>query len=301
MNIIAVPVGNMNTASSRIRCFRFMEFMPKEVTYRFGGDLALNQLNGDILYFQKVAPPAVVNLVKEYRKRGGKAVYDLDDDFGIWPGMLEKEMCDSVNAVTTDTEFRAEKLRAITSTPVHVIPDVIDYVKAKEPPVEIREKMESIVAFGSNHSVSIVAPTFNCVTNYRKCYIGQSPGIIPQCSFARWDANSFLTNLKQHDVAVLIHDANDAGNMKSNNRLLVCMSVGIPTIVSNTVAYSQTMKELGTDFLVLDQPSSINSILSQLEDRKVRQDMSDKFVQYVWTNFPPESSSVKLLELFKSL
>lgn len=297
MHILANPISNENTASSRIRCYRFLQYMGKEHLISIIKPKTTRRV--DLYYVQKNAYIQTVKEAAEYRMNSIPVVYDIDDDFGVWPDMYEKSMLEIAHAITTDTIERKIYLENYTNKPVYVIPDAVDYVSQNESPVILRNKIEVVGTFGVT---DIFKPYLESIYGRYKIYYISTP--IPSLSaFARldWKLDTFINTLKEFDVCVLIHPNDNKGNMKSNNRLLVCMAIGLPCIVSNTPAYVNTMKEIGLDMLIAKQPSDVPIILDRLQDPTVRLEISDKFIQYAWNNYSPQRSSKTLEDLFKYL
>ena len=84
----------------------------------------------------------------------------------------------------------------------------------------------------------------------------------------RWRLESFPNTIKLFDGCILTHYGDDRGNAKSNNKLLNCMAIGIPTIVSPTVSYETTMNETGFKFLVCRNDGDINNKVADEEREK---------------------------------
>lgn len=297
MKIIGISIADKNTASSRIRFFRFLEYLPSDFNY----EIYSGNLNCDILYVQKNARSNIIEVAKKAKELNIPIVYDIDDDFGIWPDMDEIEMLNLSSIVITDTDMRASYLKNYTKTPIKIVPDSLDYVSDYESKVIISETLKNIVTFGNNTSLNYTSEFYNNVPeNYIKNYIGAFPNIL--CgNFIPWQLSSFLQSLKCFDVGILVHPDDNKGNMKSNNRLLVCMSIGLPVIVSNTSAYSNTLKNIDCEFLIVKDVKDIRTIFKTIEPQKIRQEISIKFQNYAWNNFAPRKSSNILAEIFIGL
>ena len=77
------------------------------------------------------------------------------------------------------------------------------------------------------------------------------------------------------------------------------MAIGMPVIVSNTVAYRETVGNVGLDWLCVDSPGETGSVVNRLEDVGVRKMISDKFVEYAYDNHSPEKSGKILAKVFE--
>ena len=296
-------IANSNAASSRIRCFRFFKFMAGD--YNFCDINDTNYINAevDLLFIQKIATKDYINVAKVYASKNIPIIYDIDDDFGVWENMFEKDMLNIVSAITTDTIERKQYLEKYTKTPIYVIPDAIDYVNDKSRAIIIKDKISNIYTFGSGGNIEYSVPyLLQIPNNYNTYYItGADNTKLRSIKKILWMETTFISYMYNADICILIHPDDARGNMKSNNRLLVSMSLGIPCIVSNTSAYKETMKSIGCDILVAKSENDVKTILTQLESVELRKEISAKFYEYAWNNFSPQISSDKLSELFKTL
>lgn len=299
MLIITKPIANANTASSRIRCYRFLKYLSEDFSFKEFRYIP----EGDLFFVQKIATPQMINFAKVFKSRRVPVVYDIDDDFGVWPNMDEKTMLNIASAITTDTQERKEYLEKFTKTPIHIIPDALDYVSGDESSMQINDEITSINTFGSDGGVDISTSFMLAIPeNFSGSYISQNANYkLNRFRKIDWKLDTFLNELRKSDVSILVHPSDIKGSMKSNNRLLVCMSIGMPCIVSNTPAYRQTMEQVGCEFLVANEPSDVPEILNRISSAKARREISEKFHKYAWENFSPQKSSSLLGNLFKEL
>lgn len=304
IRVRALPIAGTETASSRIRCFRLLEHLPAE---QFDVDLLTRVIEEgdvefDVLYLQKAAHEHVLELAREAIAMGIKVVYDIDDPFGLYGGMHEEEMCRLATAVTVDTEARAEVVRAVTDRPVHVVPDCLDYVGDALVRAPLRDRLGEVVTFGN---VESLAATRNFLARVPegigRTYIGRPAGQIPDCRYIEWKLETFLEDLARFDVALLVHDSSSSGVLKSNNRLLVALSIGLPTIVSDTPAYAETVRALGHPELICASPTDVPRALRSIEDVGRRLEIAEAGVRLSWENYSPAVVAALFGELLRSL
>ncbi len=299
MNIIGTPIGGMDVASSRIRFYRILDSIVPKISWEIYSEKSSLP---DLCYIQKAAYAKTLSIVKEYIKNKIPVVYDIDDAFGVWEGMFERSMLNIVDVITTDTEERRKDIIKYTDKPVYVVPDALDYVSTEEEPIKINDKIKNIVTFGSNGGVSYSVEYLSKVpTEYTVNYISSIENGDIKGNFIKWELHNFLNNLKMNDIAVLAHPDTSNGSMKSNNRLLVCMSIGMPCIVLKTHAYSETMRLLGYDLLVANTPSDVPKIIEELKDPSIRKAISEVFIKYSWENYNPKLSGELLYDIFFKL
>lgn len=302
--IRALPIGGLDTASSRIRCYRFLENLPQD---EFDVDLlsrvlAEGRVDFEVLYIQKAAHGHVLDLAREAIGMGIKVLYDIDEAFGLYKGMHEAELCQIATAVTVDTEARAALVRTLTTRPVHVVPDCLDYTTGELRRAPLREELRSVVTFGNIESLRATRPYLEQVPRHlRRAYVGRPAGQIPHCEYIEWRLNSFVFNLTRFDACVLVHDNDGAGNLKSNNRLLVAMSVGLPAIVSNTPAYAETVRAIGHPGLICDSPADVPGRFGYIEDVGLRLEIAEASVRYAWNHYSPVVVGEQFAQVLRSL
>jgi predicted peroxiredoxin len=297
IRIAGIPTGKITGGSVRIRYYTFLSALDK-----LEFEIVDNCKDADIFYVQKKSTKDVIELVKELKKKGVKIVYDLDDGDGYRDkkDRYDKKMFVLADAITTDTEMRAEAFRKKTDKPIHVVQDCIDYGIKFEDRIDIREKIICGGTFGTHKVLEATYDQANYVLNSAKKEYVTDRKIIKynNWEWKKWSLDTFVNILKKWDICVLSHPKNDIGGMKSNNRLLVCMALGIPTFVSNTFAYSNTMKAMGFEWLIVYQ-----NILpvAALFDPIMRKSVSTKMHMYVWKNYSPEISGKQLENVFRSV
>jgi hypothetical protein len=306
IRIAGVPTGKITGGSVRIRYYTFLSALDKSRC-----ELVDDYNDADIFYVQKKSTKDVIELVKELKKKGIKIVYDLDDGDGYRDkkDRYDKKMFALADAITTDTEMRAEAFRKKIDKSVHVVQDCIDYGIKFEDWIDIREKITCGGTFGTHKVLEATYKDANRILSNGVClkeYV--TDRILSKYNgwgYRKWDLDLFVNTIKRWDICVLLHPKNDIGGLKSNNRLLVCMALGIPTFVSDTLAYSETMKAAGLEQLVLNDwyCKKISEALFpySLADPIVRKGISIRMHMYAWENYSPEISGKQLENVFRSV
>lgn len=298
LTIQFITIGNTLAGSSRIRVFRLLQYFPNNVFYKVG---RYTDLNCDILFIQKIADQECLDLAAKAKVKGIKVVYDIDDDFGVYKDMDETKMCKLADLIITDMPERAAYLNNICTTPIKILPPALDYLNSKEDKIALKDNMTNLVSFGNLRNILPIEKYFDAAPPHlNKYYIGE---VILQFNHKyqhiHWDLYNFINELKKFDLCILVHPENDDSTRKSNNRLVVCMALGLPTIVSKTNSYYHTLKEIGLEFLVCEQPNKLKDIITRLEDPITRQVVSEKFRDYAWAHYAPRKISSQLLALLR--
>jgi hypothetical protein len=297
IRIAGAPTGKITGGSVRIRYYAFLSALDKSEF-----EIVDNYDNADIFYVQKNSRKEIIKLVRELKGKGIKIVYDLDDGDGYRDkkDRDDKSMFILSDAITTDTEMRAEAFRKKTDKFVFVVQDCIDYGIKPDDRIEIRKKVTCGGTFGTHKVLEATYDQVNYALNSTEREYVTDRKIIRynNWEWKKWDLDTFVNILKKWDICALAHPKNDIGGMKSNNRLLVCMALGIPTFVSNTFAYSDTMKAMGLEWLILYQ--NVLPVVA-LFDPIMRKSVSTKMHMYAWENYSSEISGKQLENVFRSV
>ena len=285
LKISFMPCSNMRGASSRIRVY-FIAAALRAQGYQV--EVSRAPTDPDVLVIQKRIDSVTLAAAKSVRARGGRVVYDLDD-FGIGLDWLkidprvEGELLSLVDTLVVDTDERLafcmdnNKYKDIPHRAV--IPDCIDYYPwlprpvLERPPLGAKPKA---IWFGNavNFSAAseyLAAAVDRGVVERVDVYTNQTHtsdlGIrFPGLGFHGWSLETFPSIVSGYDCSVLIHDSNKEGQLKSNNKMLVCLAAGVVPFVSHTPSYRSTAYEIGCPELVV---SSAPALLERLRSRSL--------------------------------
>ena len=290
MKISAIPYSNMDTATTRLRFYAVLNALPSEYTWSKCNKLA----EGDILYIQKKADRDTLRTAMAAKDKGIKIVYDLGD-----PAIYDEEhhritMLRLANVITTDTENRKTELLQYVKNIV-VVPDCIDY-EGTYRTFEYAPEIKRIVTFGNTESITAAAPYMNPLP-LKKVYITNNKRpCFPDAKFVEWKYDSFIKNLAKNDLCLLVQ----SNHSKSNNRLLVCMRLGIPFVVADSPSYRETVKATGLKHLIVKDSIDIEAVIISCmsESLDMRFMTSMIAVKHVM-NYTASKSALKLAEAFK--
>jgi len=284
MKIAAIPIEDKTSASRRIRYKAFMKALPSEFSYfkykgNFGG--------AKVLYIQKLIRDWTIAAAKRAQRKGLAVVLDMDDIRKRWDSKPYDKMLRYCDAVTTDTEEKRLELMKHTDLPVYVVPDTIDYDAINAPPVIVRPSIKRVVTFGRWQNIAAVKECPDTGLYEERVYVcDRKISGMKDWIFMRWSSDSMIDVLRECDLAILTHHPHWAVNMKSNNRLLVCMAIGLPAVVSNCVAYRSTVEQCGHPELVEANGLAVD-----------REAVSADFRAHSM-NYHPNISGRKLAEVF---
>lgn len=304
--ILAVPIADRATASSRLRLHDLVHLLPRhfDTTVLRPRDPAhlhsQEPSRFDLLYVQKDATPTVVEFARRAADAGVPVVYDIDDDFGCWSGMDEAAMCELASLVTVDSQQRAAAVRPAAGGPVTVLPCMID--AATDPhrallPNHPADQVRVVSSFGNLPSLRAARAYLRAVPPGLDTYVVGPAGCHAELGGMRVVAfrlDTFVRDLSASDVFLLAHGTHEAA-LKDNNRLIMGMSLGIPSLVSATPAYTDTLAELGLAWLAC-APAEVPDRLGQLADPGVRTTIAAAGREYAWSGFSPSLCAARLAE-----
>jgi hypothetical protein len=117
--------------------------------------------------------------------------------------------------------------------------------------------------------------------------------------FIEWNHKIFIDILKDFDCAILSNRKHWTADLKSNNRLLVCMAIGLPVMALNMPAYSEILmrEEFYEGELLFD--STPEDTFKFLSNYSVRNHLNQVMPEYAFENYGPDKSAKKLYEVFK--
>lgn len=289
MRIMGIPKSNKDSASCRIRFFAFLEATGQGWEYYRG------KIHGDVLYIQKTTDKHAAKAARSAKRYGMRVVYDMDDVRKDWASKGYDQIIESADAVTTDTEERAEVIRSHTNKPVFVVPDCIDYgIVIGETNILRGKPQYGLVTFGHNSTVRYAEPymaglnKISHISNKKVKGLGR---------FIEWNRKTFVNNLSAFDYAFLAHKPGWQGDCKSINRLLVCMALGLPTIVTKTSAYESAMNAIGLSNFCVGSKDELAEKVQELAALGIREDMVGRFREFA-QEYTPDKSAKKLMEVF---
>lgn len=290
MKITAIPRENMNSVSTRVHYYYYLNNLPNNFVWEH-----YNGQFGDVLYVQKKADDKTVKIAKKARKLGVPVVYDCDDNPYERQGKRRITMLRLATAVTCDTDARAMQLKTAAGIDkVTVIPECVDYYPMLRR-LEIRPVVKSLVTFGNNSN------TVNALKYLKKSIVPvrhiNSKKILGAGAFVKWKYKTFVDEMLKSDVCFLAH----GDNLKSDLKMLVCVAMGMPLIVSDTKSYREFMDRLSLSWLVAKTPDAFAMILRRIQSQDVRLSIVASYNKYDMAARTPQMAAKKLADVFVSV
>lgn len=115
---------------------------------------------------------------------------------------------------------------------------------------------------------------------------------------SKWSVNQVVQTAKESDISVLPLDPSGALNpLKPEGRLLIMWRLGLPCLVSPTLAYDRVMKLAGIDGVCLTSEDWKRKLLELIDSENFRDEVVERGQQYIRDNH----SEVKTLGLWDNL
>ena len=253
-----IPLGHLTTASSRLRVYQVADLLHRHygVVSLFPG--APMSRPPDVLVAQ-IYSPEVVTLAAQLKRVGCHTLLDVCDN--VWdtcsPNFRQQWNIEQAlrifDGVLATTPTLAERLRArFPWVRCHVVPDSIDMREIVLPPKRHSplDGTLRIVWFGTEINlihVRAILPALQRLHREQplrlhvisKAQLYELPGI--PVEFVKWGLDTFHRDLQVCDVVILPMPLNESTDVKSPNRLQLCMALGLPAVVSPLPSYVELL------------------------------------------------------------
>lgn len=229
--IYAIPLGDRNIASSRLR----IHLIAPILGYSFG--LPKHYEKGDTLIIQKVHNPEELRKAKS---QGAKVIFDIDDPYLY--RRAYQSMAEMADLVTVDTEARKAYAESFTTTPVVVIPDALDWDGVRRG-TDVKNGVAGWTGYGNNAEFleGMVLPfnlrlisTIDC----GKYFSGDF-------EFAEWKLETVDEEIRGCELMINRLPLNETTAQKGMHKLLKSWANGVPCYTSRIPDYVKAMEEAG--------------------------------------------------------
>jgi hypothetical protein len=240
------------------------------------------------LIFQKVHDEKAVQFAKEAKNEGIKIVYILSD-------LIETEMPATADFFVVTSEYLKKYFDAKYGTHAIVIEDAIeetaDLWKVHEP-----TKTLQLVWVGHKDnwsSLSIVKAAMDSLDDPSISLktISNHPD-----ADVMWSLDTVCQEILKGDVGVIPVNDSEWARCKSNNRLTMFMSLGLPVIVSPINAYTRLITS-GENGYVADSAKSWVEYIKQLKSYNLRKSVSQKAKSTVLKKYSMENVGRQWIDL----
>lgn len=289
----------------------------------------------DIVYFQKVRGPSVLETVTRLGARGIKTVYGVCD-------LIENGMAEATDATVVVTDYLRSLYDRRLHGKMHVVHDGIENPDCRvgqyRPDIGSRRKPLKAVLVTSSELLAVPAfdgfpPQFRVtiVGRYRKFPVMEAisrryrqclaqPTIAERGRFLRnlvrrdltkvhWDIETVYELMAASDIGIIPVDMSHASpparsvphwRVKSENRLTMKMALGLPVIASPVPSYENVIVQGENGYLASTREEWL-ACLEELRDPERRQAMGRRARESVIRRYSKEEQARKLIAVLRQL
>lgn len=298
------PIGNKDTASSRLRVWNIQPFIEKSVV-----GVADEYRKGDTLVIQKVPD---INELRKAKSQGAKVIYDIDDCYWKenhvqpnWNDYLQ--MIKEADIVTVDTEEKKEMLKDIKEAVV--IPDSLDWdgttfsttdgirtikvnsdANLSETTIKESECKGIIGWTGYGNNSQYLNDIIDRIPKDLKIRIIADPTWLQYIKAPAYNVESRPWNeetvdryLAECEFGIYYLPDREFENSKGMHKLLKNWAIGLPTYTSRMPDYVRAMKEAGVgEKYLVDDWSKLKNIGFDEKCRDYALKFSAKKISELW-------------------
>ena len=309
LSISWLPAGDINTASTRLRCFSMHEklkLLGHESTIGFDP-------SAGILLVQKLCDTSVLQKVYSFKKLGKPVVFDIDDfHSGCWGTDFQiRSMIRTADLVITANQEQRDYVRRIYPESescrhgVCFLPNPIDYQIHKPHRREhINGRRLRIGWFGNSVNLSSMDGLIETLrsTRHSKVFLITNPDplIREKWSWATvipWSVEGFPSLVSSLDIIVLNHPDEEPRCFKSAHKMVISVCLGIPVVASDTPDYRRVAESSGVADYLFRDPEKLEELLRKLRDPGARNEYLASSQDLMWSQFNIDTTGNRLVEI----
>ncbi len=256
----------------------------------------------DVLVVQKLVNRKALFAAIAARERRALVLYDADDvgpalDFFAKPHRLQL-MLSLADAVLTDTAGHGQTLATIPGmSPVHIIPDAIDYgltaprLPTLDEPGKLRVlwfgNWAGLAAFAPFGAAIAAEPGVELVLSTLRPEGRPLPPGLERATVVPWSRAAMPGLFASCHLSCLVHPGDPAALGKSNNRMVASICWGLPALVGDTPAYRETAQQLELTEAVFSDPAGARRALARWRSAAARRWYLERAQAPLWRQYAP--------------
>lgn len=246
--------------------------------------------------------------------RDGFGGFDLKSNLKRYDDFVK--CCRAADVITVTTDYLANKFKV--HAPTAVLPNSLDMRRwVRYPKVSAFKDQVRIGWFGGDSHYKdlelIHEQVLEVIQKYPQArLVLLTPQMWPELfgkfpkdrvEYSPWADLSFypfILSTMFWDIGLAPIEVNEFGKCKSNIKWMEYGAVGVPTVATNTIPYSDTIRH-GADGMLADNENFFNAISGLVESEAARRDMADKAFKRVESEFNLEKNCSLWVNLYKSV
>ncbi len=324
--ILFFPMGNVNTPSTRVRCYAFADELEKLGNKaKICGSKTLSRLPNnllkiiqctisipfyDVLYFNKSAHPITYLLLKFAKIMGKKVILDIDDaEFlsknGKWFEKFFKE-CD---LAIVGSHFLLEHAKKLNQN-VKFIPTCLNHNEyPKKTNHKLKEKIiigwlgteskylsivrEPLKKLGKKHNIEL-----RIITNLKETVYDDFENVA--VNKIQWTVNTANAEIRNFDIGIMPLFDTGGERGKCAFKAIEYMASGVPTIVSGVGENEQLVKDGINGFIANTEEEWVKKIEKIIKNEKLRKKLAKEGLKTVENKYNLKKESERLNKIIKN-
>jgi hypothetical protein len=154
----------------------------------------------------------------------------------------------------------------------------------------------------SLHDIELVVVLeLNGSNEMRQQVLAQYASKYPRAKFLEYSKFSFIQVLQMCHISCLAFDRSNVDPFTSNRWMITSIAWGVPSVVSNTIEYERTAKEIGIDYAIFSNVAELYGIIDTLRSPQTRAVYMAAAQSEVWLRYSPESVAKVFLNKLSGL
>ena len=249
--------------------------------------------------------PKINAFLKDCKQNGTKIIVFINDVYKE-DGVRLDSWGNIADIILCPTEHHKDFIQSLVDIPVKVMIDSIDYNLDAYIKPQNQNPIPKICWFGypeSYHkSMFRYEPIIEKMVKENKLqyFLITNPSLPTQFPIIPFNSENFTETLKTFDGCILSHsplDYNINTFVKSPNKLILSITLGVPCIVSNTPNYSSIMDQTNLSNYKFSGLKSFENSLNLLIDNKNRELYLNQSQQHILDQFSYLKMGEQFLEI----
>ena len=301
------PSANKDLASARIRCVFTSDALNSQYAHLVTGRVGVAK-NAKVIVICQVCTASTLINSAVAKVRGARIVYDCCDPYANYKGALYGiyaarrfwNLVALADAITVPTEAMQRLLRDLrVDKPIIVLPDTIDYQDQMN--TALVAPTQSVVWFGNPDRGNFGSGAWALRAlkdrwHYAVTLITNPSSVAAPADFViePWSYDGFTDRLRAHGLALVSQDPYTS--YKSENRYVVSITNGIPTISTGSQSIAQLLQQSGFAAMSVANDRELDGAMERLGDLAYRSAYVSRMQEIIQDRFGPLAVGQRFVE-----